>query len=381
MAPEDPDERRVTRRSLLTGLPGLFRRSASAFSSSLDDPALKPVARSTGGGLPPRGEPLEGLPAVHPWIVVAFAVAERLRRRLPYGLFLGASGEAFAVAWDRDDPASALDRIPGNSFLSALALAGLTPRAATGGPLEPALGGAEVSLGKGFAVVLGTSRGPGLLDGVDRKARTLTWSPFGGGTETLPFDRFGETWAQGSWPGGPAPWLRVAVERGGNPRPLTEVAKVGIRALLARLAETGLARHPVGLRAWDALADDLEAGSVPEAAARAFLGEPIARIAVGRAAAGGFLEAVARAVPPHHREPLLSASRCFREVHQPHPEGEIYGTGLLPDFARLFLEEGELDPARLASPPAVERAVALLRRIREREARVVELLSGLPDAL
>ena len=101
--------------------------------------------------------------------------------------------------------------------------------------------------------------------------------------------------------------------------------------------------------------------------------------AVARGAAGGFLESLARAIPPDDRGPVEEAARCFRRVHQPPPTAEIWGTGLLPELAECVRAEDRPAPESLATPEVRERAAGLLEAIAEEEDRAVEELATLPE--
>jgi hypothetical protein len=370
----------ISRRDFLRGLIG---RGAHAFAESVagdlgedEPPPAPPPAPVT---VAREGEVLEGIPVAHPWIAVARAVAEKHGRRIPYILLLGASGEAFRLAWSLARSEEAARHGPLNSFLGALAIPGLSARAATGGPLEPALGGAETALANGRTVVLGTARGPALLVEVDRKVERVRWITPATGPVSVPFPELARLWSSGRWPSGPAPFLRVVVEPIGAPRPLDEVARAGFETMLLLLTKDFGGETATGLAAYEAWAEDLREDRIGAAEAEILHGELLQATGVGRAAAARFLEAVSRALPPDVREPVEAAARCYARVHSLSATGEFWGTGLFPELVECLTTDEIPDPGLLADEAVRERAAELVDGIREQEARAVEHILSLPE--
>ena len=371
----------VSRRDLLRGLPGLFRKSARAFAASLgesvDKPKPGPPAKKF--VLPVWGEPLEGIPAVHPFVVLAHATADRLGRRFPLSLLLGVSGEAFRLAYDRDDPQTALRRHTANGFLAALAVTGTAARASHGGPFAAALGSAEVAAGNGLVVVLGTSEGPAILGKVDRKTGSATVHRIGGARK-LSFDRLEEIWSVGHPLNGPAPFLRIQVEKGSRPRPLQDFAKVSLESVRMLLEDRATEEGTFGLAVYDRIAGDLMSPDWPEDARKFVFGEFLESIGVGRGAAAGYLSSIARAIPPDEREPVEEAARAYGEIHRLSSSGGMWGTGLFPELAECLQTHGLPDLERAADPAVRDRAVELLGRIRDTERRAAAELAKVPPA-
>ena len=172
----------LSRRSFLRKFPSLIAKSAAAFAESLGE-GIREVGdtRETSAsgkpmvaaGLPAAGEPVEGIPPVHPWIGTARALAERLGHRVPYILLLGASGEAFRLSYDPNDPEASTTHSPVDTFLTSLYICGLDAQAAPGGPFAPALGSVEAALARNLEVAVSTGRGPAVLLGVDRDAKEV----------------------------------------------------------------------------------------------------------------------------------------------------------------------------------------------------------------
>ncbi len=372
--------REISRRSFLFRFRDILADSVAAASREAAGAARAktgPDARH-----PPRaGELLDGVPALHPWAALAFGLGARYGRRHPYPLLLGASGEAFRVVYSREDPRGALRHSPVNTFLAALAVAGLSARAATGGPFGPALGGVEVTLNRGAAVVAGTRDGPGLVTGVDRKAEVVEFTPALAPPRRVPFALFEEEWSEGWWESGPAPFLRITVEGGGPVRSLEDLCRVGLETMIMLLTREGEGPWTTGLAAWDAFAGDLREDRISGEAAEVLLGDLLPSLAAARIGAWRFLEAIARALPPEHREPVEAASLLYREIHNPDPAGGIWGTGFLAEAAECLLTDEVPDPGKLESPEARERAAGLLSRVRENEARAVERIRSLPGEL
>jgi hypothetical protein len=312
--------------------------------------------------------------------VIAHALAERLGRRVPYVLLLGASGEAFRLSYDREAPAGRLSAPgpPVNTFLAALALSGLEARATHGGPFEPALGGVETEVGKGLAVVLGSRTGPAILAGVNRKDGDVERVHSRGEPARIPLEDFREQWEQACWMGGPAPFLRITVEKGAAPRPLDDMSRVGLETLVTLLSDDAPGR---GLSAWEAWAKDLLDDAVTGEQAQALYGGLLPALAAGRLAGARFLQSIARAIPPESRGPVEAAARCYREIHNPDLTGEPWGTGLLPEVAQCVLTEDRPDPEKLGDPALRERAAKLLTEIRACEARALEHVLALPTPL
>ncbi|MHC4469723.1 MAG: hypothetical protein ACYTDY_00970 [Planctomycetota bacterium] len=325
--------------------------------------------------LPAFGAPLEGIPAVHPWIAIAHGLGERLGRRCPYVLLLGASGEAFRIAYDREEPARAHETSPVNTFLAALAVSGLTGQVMQGGPFEPALGGVQASVEKGFAVVVGSRTGPAVVAAVDREAEDVEWVHARDEPRRISFGDLEKRWEAASWSSGPAPFLRVTVERGSAPRPLDEVARVGIETMAMLLSHDPPGTAAGGLAAWEAWAEDLRADAITPERAEILHGDVLTELGVGRLAASRFLESIARAIPPEERGPVEDASRLYREIHNPDPTGEVWGTGLLPEVAECLLSDGAPDPEKLGRPALRERAADLLLEIRDLESQALALTS------
>ena len=370
----------VSRRDLLGKLPGLFRRSMARAAESMAEgrPARPGKRKSSGPKLPLWGELIDGLPAVHPWIVIAHAAAEHLARRYPYLLLMGASGEAFRFAYDPEDPGGAVARASVNTFLAALAVTGISARATHGGPFEPAIGGVEVALGKGLVVVVATSEGPGVVHRVERENRRVHWSTLRDGRRDHSFEEFAWLWEAGAWMNGPAPWLRVTLEKGGDPQPLDRVAKVGIesmRMLLTAEPETGPRQ---GLQAIAALAEDIRTGRPTEEQGQALFGEFLATFAAGRMAAGMFLEGIGRALPPEDRDGVTAAARAYGEIHAPPPTEGVWGTGLMAEFAECVLIDRRPDPTCLADEARRTRAADLLLKVRDLEQQALDAVA-LPE--
>jgi hypothetical protein len=358
----------VSRRDLLRKFPALFRKSAErAREAMAGEQAAAAKPELTGPRLPAWGELLDGLPAVHPWLVIAHAAVEHLSRRYPYLLLMGASGEAFRIAYDPEDPGGAAARASVNTFLAALAVTGVAARATHGGPFEPALGGVEVTIGKGLLVVVATADGPGVVHRVDREARKVAWSTVRDGRRESSFEEFDVLWEAGAWMNGPAPWLRVTLEKGGDPRPLDQVAKVGVEAMRMVLTAEPKEGPRQGLQAIEALAADLRHGRPTAEQAEVLFGDFLATFAAGRMAAGMFLDAIGRAIDPEEREGIEAAARRYGEIHAPPPTEGVWGTGVLPEFAECVLADGRPDPTCLADEARRNRAADLLLRIRDLE--------------
>ena len=359
----------VSRRDLLRKLPALFKRSAAKFTESISEgrEGRTQAPKDSGPTLPGWGEMIDGLPAVHPWIVIAHASAVHLLRRYPYTLLMGASGEAFRFAYDPEDPGGAVARASVNTFLAALAITGVSARATHGGPFEPAIGGVEVALGKDLVVVVATSDGPGVIHRVDRENRRVSWSTVRHGRREHPFEEFEWMWEAGAWMNGPAPWLRVTLEKGGTPRPLDQVARVGLESMEMLLTEAPEEGPKQGLQAIEALAEDIRRGLPTDGQARELCGAFLETFAVGRMAAGMFLDAIGRAFPPAERDGLTEAARAYREIHASPPTEGVWGTGLLPEFAECVLTEGKPDPAFLEDETIRSRAADLLMEVRDLE--------------
>ncbi len=360
----------VSRRDFLTRLPALFARSVTSAARSMGAAAGAGRAAET-IAVPSLGSALDGLPVASEWIATAWACGNRLGRRFPYGFLLGASGEAFRIAWSREDPAAAAAAAPLNTFLAALAAAGLVASATAGGPYEPALGGAETAAGRGAVMVLGTAGGPVLLAGVDRRAGEVVVARAGPGPSRVPLAEFGRGWAGGRWPGGPAAYLRVQVTAGPPPRPLREMAPLAVRTALLALEDHEAGGVVRGLAAWVALAGDLRAGAIPAERLGDVFGGLFAAAVAGRAAAGPFLESIAPALPVERQPAVLEAADLFRQVHRGDPTGALYGSGLLPEAAECLLAGGRPDPGRLAD---------LLLAVHDRESRAATLLAEAADA-
>jgi hypothetical protein len=370
-----PSDDELSRRAFLRGLPRLFGRSLEAARDGVKEGISRKRADLSARRLtlPEHGSSLDGIPAVHPWIAIAHALAERTGRRVPYVLPLGGSGEAFRIGYDREDPARGMRESPVNSFLAALAIAGLTGQGMQGGPFEPAIGGVEASMAKGFSVVVGSGGGPAVLTAVDLKASQVEWVRGGDVSRRLSFEEFEREWEAASWSAGPAPYLRVTVERGQEPQPLEKVARAGILSMGMLLRHEGEGSTVGGLAAWEAWAEDLRADAISAERAEALHGEWLERIGVGRLAAGRFFDAIARAMPPDEREAAEKATRIFREIHEPDPTGEVWGTGLLPEVAQCLTTDGRPDPEKLVDPVLRERAAGLIDEIHALESKALDL--------
>lgn len=359
----------LSRRDLFRKLPALFRRSAKGFTDSLaNETGGRPKKPGNSGPeLPAWGEMVDGLPAVHPWIVIAHAAAQHLKRRYPYTLLMGASGEAFRFAYDPEDPGGAVALASVNTFLAALAITGVSARATHGGPFEPAIGGVEVALGKGMVVVVATSEGPGVIHRVDPENRLLTWSTLKDGRREFTYEQFDWIWEAGAWMNGSAPWLRVTLETGSTPRPLDQVAKVGIESMRMLLTAAPQEGPKQGLLAIEALAEDLRRGLPTDLQVKELCGDFLETFAVGRMAAGMFLDAIGRAYPPEKRDEITAAAHAYGEIHASPPTDGIWGTGLLPEFAECVLTDGRPDPSFLEDETLRARAADLLMKVRELE--------------
>ncbi len=366
----------VSRRDLLRKFPALFRKSASRMAKSMSEgsPGKPAKPKFRGPRLPARGRLIDGLPAVHPWIVIAHAVAEHLSRRFPYLLLMGASGEAFRFAYDPEDPGRPVPGAAVNTFLAALAVTGVSARATHGGPFEPAIGGVEVALGKGLVVVVATSDGPGVVHVVDRKNSIVSWSTLDDGRRESSFPEFDVLWEAGAWMNGPAPWLRVTLERGGTPRPLDQVAKVGVESMRMLLTAKPPEGPRQGLQAIEALADDIRRGLPTDLQAERLFGNFIETFAASRMAAGMFLRAIGRAIPPEDRDGVLAAARAYGEIHAPPPAEGVFGTGVLAEFAECVLVDGRPDPACLEDEARRIRAADLLLQVRDLEQQALDAL-------
>jgi hypothetical protein len=376
------EEEDLSRRDLMRNLGSVFRRSAARFADSLPQipkqgKRRKKKAPIPGVKLPRFGELVDGLPAVHPWIAIAHGAAAHLGRRYPYALLMGASGEAFKFACDPENPSAAAAQASMNTFLAALAVTGVAARATQGGPFEPAIGGIEVAMSKGLVVVVATSDGPGTIAKVHRRARAVSWDSVTHGRRKHSFEEFDGLWEAGAWMNGPAPWLRVMLEPGGAPRPLDQVAKVGLesmRMLLSAAPETGPKQ---GLAALQALADFVDAGPPDQEAVEQLFGPTLTTFAVARMAAGMFLDAISRAFSPDERDGLTEAARAYGEIHAAPPLEGIWGTGLLPELAECVLTDGRPDAAKLEDDAVRHRARDLLLQIRSREAAAVQAVAPL----
>jgi hypothetical protein len=367
-----------SRRDFLRRLPGLFRRSAASFAESLPEalkggkpekPAIPAVA------IPPLHMPLDGLPVESPWAATAFACAEKLTRRLPFGLLLGASGEAFRTVWSDTDREEAAATAPLNTFLTACGVAGLAAAAAPGGPFEPARAGAVTAVRRGGClVVLALRSGPAvLLESFDgrREVRLARTDPR---PAVLGFEELEREWMEGWWPSGRAPFLRVLLSPGPPLRPLSEVAPLALRTVSAMLEPREAGGLSFGVAAWEAMAAAAREGRMPDDAADPFYTEILPALAAGRAAAGPFLEALGRALPANERAGVVEAAGLFRKVHEGDPAGDLYGTGLLPDLAACLLTDQLPDPARIADPAIRAEAARLLAEIHATESRALGTL-------
>lgn len=355
----------MSRRDFLRLFPGLMSRKADEIKKSIPGQIRrrKKVVKPVGDpALPADGEVVDGLPLLYPWIGTAWAVATARGRPRSLPFLLGATGEAFSLFYSLEDPAGAHALSPGNTFLLALALAGLGGRAATGGPLDPAIGGVKVSLERGLTTVLATADGPAVILAVNRENRTAEWVRPGEPRAEISFESLEAKWAEGTWPGGRGRFLRCTVESGPD-RPRAAVLPAALPAAVSLLLRETAGDFASGPAAWAALAGDIESGTVPAEV----LGRLLPRVAVARRAAGDFLAEVEPLVAADRRPAVAEATRTFREIHAPSIAGEIFGTGLLPEVAECLFTAGAPDPEKLADPALRKRAAALLLEIRERE--------------
>lgn len=367
-------ERPVSRRDFLRIFPGLMGRKVDEVKKSIPAELRRARARSSKPSeavdLPPPGRTVDGVPLLHPWIGAAWAVAARHRRPRSLPFLLGATGEAFSFFYSREDPAGAAANSPGNTFLLALALAGLVGRAAPGGSFEPALGGLEVAIGNGLTAVIAAGDEPALVLAVDREKKEATWVRPGADAAPISFDDLGEAWREGRWPGGRGSFIRVTVENGPE-RSSGELLGPALPAALDLLRREKAGPFAAGPAAWTTFADDVRAGALGDAA-EVVLGTLLPRVAVARRAAGDFLETAARLLEGEKADAAVAAARVFREIHAPSIEGEVFGTGLLPEAAECLLTDGKPDAAKLDDPALRERAADLLLEVRDLEAGIPE---------
>jgi hypothetical protein len=172
---------------------------------------------------------------------------------------------------------------------------------------------------------------------------------------------------------GPAPGLRVTLEGGGNPKPLDRVAQVGIESMRMLLTAKPTEAGPrQGLLAIEALADDLRRGLPTGEQAQALFGVFLQTFAAGRMAAGMFLGAIGRALPPENRDAVLAAARAYGEIHAAPPAEGIWGTGLLAEFAECVLIDGRPDPSCLLDEVRRTRAADLLLAVRDLEQQALD---------
>ena len=363
----------VSRRDFLRIFPGMMGKKADEFRKAIPKGLreLSPRERRPPPGplrLPAPGDVVDGLPLLHPWIGAAQAIAIRHGRARTLPFLLGATGEAFSFFHSLEDPEGAAALSPGNTFLLALALTGLGARSAPGGPFEPALGGVEVAIGKGLTVAIATATGPAVLLGVDREKETARWLRPGEPEADVPFETLREAWREGSWPGGRGAFLRVTVDPGPN-RARAEVLAAALPAAASLLERDTAGEYAAGPAAWEALARDVRAGALAEAA-DVVLRVALPRAAVARRAAGDVLAEIGPIVAEKRRPGVAHASRIFREIHSPSLVGAVYGTGLIPEAAECLLTDEYPDPAKLADPALRERAATLFEEVamHEREA-------------
>lgn len=365
-------ERPVSRRDFLRIFPGLMGRKVDEVKKSIPERMRRTRSRTSKPSgpvdLPAVGRTVDGIPLLHPWIGAAWAIAARHRRPRSLPFLLGATGEAFGFYYSREDPDGAAAHSPGNTFLLALALAGLSGRAAPGGPFEPALGGLEVAIGKGLTAVIAAGDDPAVVVSVDREKREATWVRPGVEAAEIAFDDLADAWREGRWPGGRGAFLRVTVEEGPE-RASKEVLGPALPAALELLHREKAGPFAAGPAAWTALAEDLRAGALG-GAEEVVLDRLLPRVAVARRAAGDFLESAARLIDGEKAKAALAAARVFREIHAPSIEGEVFGTGLLPEAAECLRTNGKADPAKLDDPALRKRAADLLLEIRDLEAGI-----------
>lgn len=375
----------VSRRSFLKRFPALIAKSAAAFAETLGE-GMRSAGDTNEPGkavdptvMPAAGAPVEGIPAVHPWITTARTLAEQLGHRVPYILLLGASGEAFRLSYSREDPVEGASHSPINTFLAAIEICGLSAQAAPGGPFAPALGSVEAALGKDLGVVVATDRGPAILLRVDRQAKRVRLAFGGAAPEWVSFADLVTAWAGGAWAGGPAPYLRLTVSPDNSPRPLDDVARAGIKTIITLLDGEFPGPEATGLAAWEAWAGDLRDGKLPPDASEFLAGDFLEMVGVSRMAGGRFLDAVSRATPPDLGDDLDAAARCYMEIHSSAHVGEVWGTGLFPELAECMTTDGHPDPEKLADPAIRTRAADLMLAIRDKEAEALEHLRTLPE--
>jgi hypothetical protein len=210
-----------------------------------------------------------------------------------------------------------------------------------------------------------------LVRDVNLDASTADWIRPGEERTTVTFEELEAAWSIGWWPGGEVPFLRVTLELAED-RSAQLVANPAIEAMVMLVLQDVREPYRTGSRAWEAFADDVREGRLEGEAADVVFGELLPKLAVARLGAVGFLEEVAAAVPDSRREGVEAARREFAEIHAPSVHGEVFGTGLLPEFADCVLEDGLPDSGKLADEALRNRAADLLLEIRDREKEAAE---------
>jgi hypothetical protein len=247
-----------------------------------------------------------------------------------------------------------------------------------GGEFPAALSELESELGEGRRPVVGGLGGPGIVTGLDRENGRILLVRAGGGEAPMPLVDFRDEWERGGWTEGPVPFLRVSVAKGGSPRALDDVARAGFETMLALLDRATPIPGAEGLDAWNAWADAVRDDRLSDDEQRLLHGDFLIRHGVGRLVAGQFMLEVLRALPEEHRPPVEAASRCYREIHNPAPTGEIWGTGLFPEVAQCVQTDEHADPAKFRDAALRSRAADLLVEIGAQEREAVEQIRSLP---